>query len=218
MNKIPVYFIPGMCCSTDIFEHIILDDTLFEMHLISWPEVTKSLSLQQYAQIISLKITHANPILVGVSFGGIVAQEISKLISVEKTIIISSIRCTQEYPPLYKFSRRTKLHKLLPTGKFNWMISFLKLFLNDKKKDRLNYYDKYLPLRDKNYLDWTINTILNWKQNTPIKNVYHLHGELDELFPIKYIKNATIISGGTHAMIIVKHKQINKLLQQIILE
>jgi hypothetical protein len=30
------------------------------------------------------------------------------------------------------------------------------------------------------------------------KSVIHIHGDLDDVFPIKYINECTIVKGGTH--------------------
>jgi len=44
------------------------------------------------------KITEPDPVLIGLSFGGIMCTEIAKQIPVEKIIIISSIKHSGELP------------------------------------------------------------------------------------------------------------------------
>jgi hypothetical protein len=39
--------------------------------------------------------------------------------------------------------------------------------------------------------------------------VIHIHGDLDDVFPIKYINECTIVKGGTHIMILSKYKWLN---------
>ena len=41
-------------------------------------------------------IQHKNPVLIGVSFGGVLAQEMSRFIDLKKVIIISSVKNTNE--------------------------------------------------------------------------------------------------------------------------
>jgi len=36
MNKIPVYFMPGLAASSTIFEKIALPEAEFEMHFLEW--------------------------------------------------------------------------------------------------------------------------------------------------------------------------------------
>ncbi|HEX7871061.1 MAG TPA: alpha/beta hydrolase, partial [Chryseobacterium sp.] len=78
MSKIPVYFMPGLAASPAIFERIKLDESVFEMCLLEWEIPQSKESLPDYALRISKNIKHENPILIGVSFGGILVQEISK--------------------------------------------------------------------------------------------------------------------------------------------
>ena len=92
-KKTHVYFVPGLAANTKIFEHIKLNEALFETHLLDWniPTATSE-SIENYAARMCEKITDENVILVGVSFGGIMVQEMSKHINSQKTIIISSIK------------------------------------------------------------------------------------------------------------------------------
>lgn len=67
------------------------------------------------------------------------------------------------------------------------------------------------------YLDWAIETIIMWDRTTVDTNVIHIHGDADEVFPIKYIQDCTVLKGGTHIMILNKFKWFNEHLPKIIL-
>ncbi|MEK6494159.1 alpha/beta hydrolase [Myroides odoratimimus] len=218
MSKIPIYFFPGMSSTSLIFEHLCLNQEKFEIVFLEWLPINKSESLEQYTKRYLCLIKRDNPILIGVSFGGIIAQEISKLISVRKTIIISSVRSNREFPKLYHIARKTGLYKCLPTSFIPTLWSLIKKIASEKKKKRLVLYDRYLPIRDKVYVDWCIREVLHWKQDKPLANVVHIHGTKDEIFPYKNIQSAIEIKGGTHAMIIIKHKWFNENLETIILK
>ncbi|MTG97976.1 alpha/beta hydrolase [Myroides albus] len=218
MNKIPIFFFPGMTSNSLIFERINIDLDLYEPFYFEWLPIVEEQSLSEYCDRYIELMPQPNPVLIGVSFGGIIAQEISKKIEVRKTIIISSVRSNKEFPNLYRFARKTKLYKLLPTGKVNFFLKVYQFFLSKKHKERMIMYDKYLPLRSKGYLDWCIDKILNWNQESNLENVIHIHGEKDELFPIKNIENAIVLKGGTHAMILTKYKWFNSHLSNIIQE
>ncbi|MDM1346769.1 alpha/beta hydrolase [Myroides marinus] len=216
MSKIPIYFLPGMSSTSLIFEHIFFDESKYELVFLEWLPVEKKENLDQYTQRYLPLIKHENPVLIGVSFGGILAQEISKLISVKKTIIISSVRSNKEFPKLFHFARKTGLYKYLPTSMVNTIFGWIKKTASAKRKKRLELYDRYLPLRDKKYLDWAIREVLKWKQDYALDNVVHIHGTRDEIFPFKNIKSAITIEGGTHAMIITKYKWFNNNLETLI--
>jgi len=82
---------------------------------------------------------------------------------------------------------------------------------------RLELYQKYLSVNDKRYLDWALDTIMNWDQEKPIENIVHIHGNQDPVFPIKYIENCMVIEKGTHIMIINRFRWFNENLPKIIL-
>ncbi len=63
-----------------IFERIQLPEETFEMHLLEWFLPEQNESLEAYAKRMTLKIKHENPVLIGVSFGGILVQEMARII------------------------------------------------------------------------------------------------------------------------------------------
>jgi pimeloyl-ACP methyl ester carboxylesterase len=217
MSKIPVYFMPGLAASPVIFENIKLPEE-FEVHFLEWfiPEDKESLS--EYALRMTKNIKHENPVLVGVSFGGILVQEIAELISTRKTIIISSVKTNLEMPKRMKIAKKTLAYKLIPTSLLANVETLVKYAFGENIiSSRLKLYEKYLSVRDKKYLDWAIENVVLWSRTNPSNKVVHIHGDADEVFPIQNIKNAIQIKGGTHIMIINKYKWINENLPKIIL-
>ena len=98
MTKANIYFVPGLAANCKIYEKIRLDTSRYECHYLEWKlPHSKDESLQAYAQRMCADIVHKNPILIGVSFGGILVQEMSKLIPTQKVIIISSVKSNAEY-------------------------------------------------------------------------------------------------------------------------
>ncbi|WP_313804652.1 alpha/beta hydrolase [Flavobacterium sp.] len=218
MEKIPVYLMPGLAASPKIFEHISLPENEFEIHLLEWFLPEKNESLEHYAKRMTLEIKHENPVLIGVSFGGILVQEMTKLIAVRKTIIISSVKCKQEFPLRLKLAEKTKAYKLVPTSLLSDVEKLLKYAVGEKAKERLTLYKMYLSVNDKKYLDWAIEHVLIWDRNSIDDNVIHIHGDKDDVFPIKNIKNSIVVKGGTHAMILFKYKWMNENLPKLIKE
>lgn len=217
MSRIPVYFMPGLAASSSIFERIALPVDAFEMILLEWELPLDNESLSEYAQRISKKVTHKNPVLIGVSFGGILVQEMAEFLEVRKTIIISSVKSNLEFPTTFKVAKTTKAYKLLPTSLVLNIENLAKFSFGDKIKQRLDLYKKFLSVRDKKYLDWAIEKIILWDRTEILKNVIHIHGDADEVFPIKNIEKCIVVKGGTHIMILSKFKWFNANLPKIIL-
>ena len=102
-----VYLMPGMSANSLIFEKIKFPSN-FSLHFLDWISPYTEESLEDYAKRFSKLIIHDNPVLIGVSFGGILVQEISKIIKVNKLIIISSVKSNEEFPLHMKFGKVTK--------------------------------------------------------------------------------------------------------------
>ncbi len=217
MAKIPVYFLPGLAASTAIFERIDLPEDQFEMFLLEWLLPHKKESIQEYAKRLATQIAHENPVLVGVSFGGILVQEMAKIMVVSKVIIISSVKSNLEFPRRMKLAKSTKAYRLLPTSLVQNIETMAKYAFGSSVTQRLKLYEKYLSVRDKSYLDWAIETIILWDRTTVDQKVIHIHGDADEVFPIKYIRDVIVVKGGTHILILNKFKWLNENLPKIIL-
>ena len=217
-ERIPVYFMPGMAASPLIFSNIFLSEDRFETHFLDWFIPEKGMSFRDYAREMCQRVVHPNPVLIGVSFGGLLVQEMGRLIKVRRIIIISSVKCTSELPAKMLFARYTHLHKFLPTGLVNNVELLSRYAFGERVGKRLELYEKYLSIRDKHYIDWSIDKIVNWKQATPLSCLVHIHGEKDTVFPIQNIKDCITVKNGTHTMIIHRYKWFNERLPAIILE
>ncbi len=216
-TKIAVYFMPGMATGPSIFRRIKLPEESFECIYLEWFLPSKEMSLTQYAEMLSKKIRRPNPVLIGVSLGGILMQEIAELIPVRKVIIISSIKDESELPRRYVLARRTKVYKLLPTGIVNRLDLLAKYAFGKAVRKRLKLYEEYLTIRDKDYLDWCIDKIVNWKKKPSNLKIVHIQGSKDPVFPVKYIQDYIEVKNGTHAMIIYRYNWFNERLPTIIL-
>jgi len=218
MEKIPVYFMPGLAASPTIFERIALPEDSFKMFFLEWEIPLPNESLTDYAKRISLNIRHKNPVLIGVSFGGILVQEMAQFVEPRKVIIISSVRSSQEFPRRMKFTKATKAYKLFPSNLMGNIERLAKISFGHKINQRLKLYEKFMSVRDKRYLDWAIEQVILWNRTKIDENVVHIHGDADEIFPMKYIKNCIVVKGGTHIMILNKFRWLNEHLPQIILQ
>jgi len=213
MKKTQIYFMPGLGANPKIFEHISLPKDTFEMHLLEWKTpVSEDQSIQDYAQRMAYEIKHQNPVLLGVSFGGVLVQEIAKIIDVEKIILVSSIKSHHEFPNRLKFLQKTKGYKFFPTKIIENFDKYKKYFLGDFLKKRADLYTNYLSVNDAKYLKWALHSLLHWQQENAPKNIVHIHGDNDHIFPSKHIKNFIKINNGTHVMILLKAKEISEII------
>ena len=101
-----VYFVPGLAANISIFENIKLSEEFYSVHFLEWMIPDTQETLQDYAKRLCEKIKHDNITLIGVSFGGVVVQEMAKHIDVKRLIIISSVKSKHELPKRMKMARK----------------------------------------------------------------------------------------------------------------
>ena len=116
-----------------------------------------------------------------------------------------------------KLAKSTKAYKLLPTHLLQDMQFLSKFSFGTVLKQKLKLYEKYLSMREKSYLDWAIEQMILWDRTQADNKVVHIHGDADEIFPIKNISNCIVVKGGTHIMILTKYRWFNANLPNIIL-
>jgi len=219
MNQeiIHVYFMPGMAANPSIFEYIKLPEDQFEIHWLEWIIPVVNETIESYAKRMLISIAHKNSVLIGVSFGGIIVQEMGKFGDFKKIIVISSVKTKFELPKRMKIARITGAYKMIPTQLLSNVEALAKYTFGKTVTKRVALYKKYLSVSDKRYLDWAIKTVIFWDQEKTLPNVIHIHGEKDAVFPIKNINDCIVVKGGTHIMIINKYKWFNENLPQLIL-
>jgi len=210
-----IYCMPGMAASPKIFEFLDLPQP-YIIKTLHWIPPKSEESISAYAARMCDFISDKKPILMGVSFGGVVVQEIAKIIDVQKVIIVSSIKSREELPLAMKMAHRTKIHKLLP---LQWIenIDALALFaFGSRLKERVYLYQKYLSERDPDYLRWAIDALVHWQNHKPIVSVIHIHGDKDTVFPTKHLQQPVHIISGGHAIILTQASWFNQHLINLI--
>ncbi|MGB3343861.1 MAG: alpha/beta hydrolase [Aequorivita sp.] len=214
-KKTQVYFVPGMAAGAQIFRNIRFPQEKYQTHVLEWMIPEKNESLQDYAKRMAARVKSPDAILIGVSFGGVVAEEMSFFLNLKKLIIISSVKTQRELPRRMRFASATKAYKLVPTSLVLSVEDLTKFSIGPRSKKRLSLYQQYLHVRDKRYLDWALEKMVTWNRKENLNNVIHIHGDKDMVFPIKYINDCIVIEGGTHIMILNRGREISEKLLAI---
>ena len=134
---------PGMAANSLIFQYIKLPAP-YQLFYLDWIPPRENESLQSYALRMCDLIKEPLPILLGVSFGGILVQEMAKIIEVRKTVIVSSIKSNKELPITMKLGKLTKAYKILPTQYVDDMESLMGFVFGPAVKRRMDLHKKYL--------------------------------------------------------------------------
>lgn len=216
-DPIHVYCMPGMAANPKIFDFIRLPKP-FVLHKLSWIEPQPKESLQDYTRRLSSEIKHPNPVLLGVSFGGMIVQEMATMIDCRKVIIVSSLKSHHEMPVHMRLARKTKAYRLFPTQWVDNVEDLIGFVFGPAVKKQMNLHKKYLSVRDEPYLDWALEAFFQWDREEPDPEVLHIHGTFDVVFPVFNIKNYVAVPKGTHVMILNRAPWFNQHLPKLILD
>lgn len=206
-----LYIFSGLGADERVFQNLDFSD--FSTTFIKWIIPHEDEAIENYATRLLDQISTTKPTLIGLSFGGIMAIEVAKQIDTKKVIVIASAKTKNEIPFYYRFAGKLGLHKLLPirllkSSNFitNWFFGtsseFDKLLLKQILKDT-----------DPTFLKWAIGKIVLWKNLSPPKNIFHIHGTSDRILPLIFVKSNFKVKNGGHLMTLNQEKELNQILR-----
>ncbi len=212
------YFISGLGADKRIFAKLKLDEKINIIH-VDWITPVKNESLSVYAERLSKVIDKAQPFaLVGVSFGGMIAVEIAKVLKPTTTIIISSTMLSIHLPALYRFAGSLGLLNIIPAK-----------LLKSSNKLTQNYYfgtrsgsekallSKIIKDTDPIFLKWAIGSILSWQNKIKPERIFHIHGTNDKILYSKKAAHDFVIKNGTHFMVYQNAVEISGIINKLLL-
>jgi pimeloyl-ACP methyl ester carboxylesterase len=213
-NKKNIYILSGLGADKRVFEKI--DFSKYLTTFIHWQTPEKNESIENYASKLLQQITTPKPVIIGLSFGGIIAIELAKQIETEKVILLSSAKTTHEIPFYFRLAGKLNLNKIIPLGFLktsnfvtNWFFG-----VNSPYEQRL--LNQILKDTDIVFLNWAIDKILNWNNRIKISNAIHVHGTHDKILPFYFVKSDISIKHGGHFMTLNKAEELSSVINKII--
>jgi len=206
------YLLSGLGADKRIFTKLTFPKKYVIQH-IDWIAPLHNEEVTAYSKRLSAQIDQDQPfVLIGVSFGGIIAVEIGNFLKPVRTIILSSASGAGQIPWYYKVCGILKLHQVVPTRLLKAPTALLFWFFGIKGKEQRDLLTQILKETDESFLKWAISKITTWKQNLIPKNLYHIHGTADRILPMAFIKPDLQIPNGGHLMVYDQYELITKIL------
>lgn len=206
-----LYIFSGLGADKRVFQN--MDFEGYNATFVDWILPIQNESIAEYAKRLVSQINHKQPILIGLSFGGIMAVEVSKIIEVEKVILIASAKNATEIPWYYKIAGKCRLYNMMPISlmKSANFVSFWFFGIGSKHEKKL--LTTILKDTDDNFLKWAIIQITTWKNQFNPQNSYHIHGTSDRILPIRFIKSCIKVEQGGHFMTLNKAKHLTEIVR-----
>jgi pimeloyl-ACP methyl ester carboxylesterase len=196
-----------------VFDHLSINA---RMKFIPWLRPLKNETIRRYSLRMGEKIQHPSPVLLGVSFGGMIAIEIAKQIPLAKLIIVSGIKTANELPRWMKLTGKFQLHKILPTRSYKITERYDNRRLGISNEEERKLVNAYREKMDPVYYNWAVHQVLNWKNNWYPEDIIHIHGDHDRIFPVKNLNPTHIIRGGSHIMMLNKAQEISQCINSVL--
>jgi pimeloyl-ACP methyl ester carboxylesterase len=207
-----IYCISGLGADEKAFKNLQIHG--YELKYIPWLRPGKNEAIEEYAKRMSGPIGHESPVLLGLSFGGMIGIEIAKQMPVRKLIIVSGVKSTNELPGWMKVAGALHLNKLLPTRPTKLREKIDNGRLGATTREEMDLIKNYRRTADPVYMQWAISKVFNWKNNWHPENLIHIHGDKDRVFPVRKVKAHHIIKEGTHIMIYNRAAEISEVIRR----
>lgn len=212
-----LYMISGLGADERMFRRLEFPPG-YTVHFLPWLKPRQDEPIVDYARRMAEGIdpAHTDITMLGLSFGGIMSQEIARLRPVRKIVLISSIKHSNEKPPYFNWARQLKLHHLPDLVLYRHRHLVVQYFLNVKGKEEKALLKEYLRDRSFDDLRWSVNTVLHWQQQEAAAPVVHIHGAKDLTFPLRFVRPTYTIADGGHFMVLDRAEAISPILGEIL--
>lgn len=215
-----IYLFSGIGCTGAVFGKMSFPED-YAIRYLEWKEPLKGETFPQYcARMVNGLSLGASDILVGVSFGGIVVQEIARQHpQVERIVVLSSAVDPQEYSGMIRLYRALRLYHVTP-----WAIlksdrlkaALITGKLGGRHVEAVRRF--FAPLSTR-YYRFAIRACLRFPpaDRALLRRIRRIHGRQDELFPVKrIISPSEDIDGATHLMVYTHARAASKAFAKVI--
>lgn len=209
-----IYCISGLGADERAFSKLKIKD--YKLQVIKWLMPDANETIQQYATRMSAGIKEENPLLMGLSFGGMLCTEIAKQIPVAKIILISSIKSSKELPFWMRAVATLKLNKIVPLKSTRLTQPIQNRMLGVQSEDEKILVASLRREADLPYTNWAVHQAINWKNDWQHPHIFHIHGDKDNMFPIKNIKADYTIKNAGHFMIMNRATEVSDCINEVL--
>ncbi|MDF2455617.1 MAG: hypothetical protein K0R51_1610 [Cytophagaceae bacterium] len=206
------YCISGLGADERVFNELRLEHDIVPIH---WLTPLPQETMAHYCQRLIAQIdTSKEFLLIGVSFGGMVACELNHYVQPKKTILISSAAKASELPLTYHIMGKIKLARWLPEFMLFPPLTLLHYLFGVQTPEHKSLLSAISKDTDPVFARWAIDKLTHWKNESLPSSLIRIHGDKDKVLSY-YTPDTHIIKGGEHFMIVDRAEEISAIINSL---
>ena len=208
-----VYLLPGIGCDHRLYDRI--DLTGINAVKLDWPEFPPGCSLPSIARELSAHVKADEPhILVGVSMGGMVAQELAAITRPVKVVLISSWTGPDERSLLARAGSAFQLYRSI-THFTMWATWPAKRILGQRDRATDSLLWEMACKETARKIRIGTGAILRWRGSPWKGPTVRIHGDNDRVTPMCFPVDH-VVRGGPHIMVLTRAEEVSRLLRSVL--
>lgn len=214
--KNKLVYISGIGADKRAFTNLHIKSDASKIH-VEWLSLESSNeSFESYCnRIVKAYDITEDDTLIGLSFGGLIAQHIAKELGNQKVVLISSFRNKKDLQPLMSLGLRLKLYKALPSFRIPLLSDVIAIFLNSWNSESRIVLKEMLKSADFSFINWSIKQIDRIDLYESFSEEYLCFtGTNDKLVKNWGSPNQISIESGSHFMLFDLAEEISKHINQ----
>ncbi|RYZ55588.1 MAG: alpha/beta hydrolase [Sphingobacteriales bacterium] len=195
-----IYFISGLGADRRVFGRLKFSKDIEVVH-IDWIPAREEESLEAYSHRMLEFIDTSVPFsLLGLSMGGMVAVEISKLKRPQHLFLVSSAACASDLPELYRRFGSAGLLKLVPARLMVWPHPAVYWYFGARDEADRKLVRDIMKDTDPAFVKWAVGAILSWRNSLVPVRPLRIHGGSDKVLP-PCKDTDVLVDGAGHLMV-----------------
>ncbi len=209
-----IHLVPGLGADHRIFDRLLVDAPHRYAH--DWPIMPEGSSLVDFAKRLAQQIDSSRPhILIGMSMGGMVVQEMAAFTKPVAVAIISSWKGPNEMPLPIRTLRGTHPERVLTKAMLLRIMPVIRWQMGVEHTDAMELLESFALATTLDRLKIQVAAVLDWEgPSQPLPNLVHIHGDNDRLMPLGSITGALVVKGGSHFMVYQKSAEVERILRE----